>query len=56
MCNLFCTHRNTDEELCEVERKEFFFGFHSPWVNEQLVCVYSFLERTVTKGAQPNDT
>jgi hypothetical protein len=55
MCNLLCTYRIARKQLGKVERKEFSFPF-SPWVNEQLICVYSFLKRAVTNGAHPNDT
>lgn len=52
MCNLLChplKHDNASEELIEEERKMVILAF-SPWVNEQLVCIYYFLQRTVMEG------
>ncbi|KAF5585476.1 hypothetical protein FPANT_7505 [Fusarium pseudoanthophilum] len=38
-----------DEDLSfDSELKKLFFDRHSPWVNEQLACVYDFLETRVT--------
>ncbi|KAF5553866.1 hypothetical protein FNAPI_6641 [Fusarium napiforme] len=38
-----------DEDLSfDNELKKLFFDRHSPWVNEQLACVYDFLETRVT--------
>lgn len=40
-----------DEDLSsENEPKKLFFARHSPWVNEQLACVYDFLETRLTGG------
>ncbi|KAF4969867.1 hypothetical protein FZEAL_10149 [Fusarium zealandicum] len=50
MCNLFCyppgviTSSHQDE--LQILRCRFFSVF-SPWVNEQLVCVYAYLRRSV---------
>ncbi|KAI1413251.1 hypothetical protein F5Y13DRAFT_198969 [Hypoxylon sp. FL1857] len=48
MCNLFC--RNTGEEPNEEANRvrSLFFSTFSPWVNEQMLCVYAYLERKVT--------
>lgn len=32
-------------------QKALFFDRHSPWVNEQLVCIYDYLETRLTGGA-----
>ncbi|KAF4956156.1 hypothetical protein FGADI_3967 [Fusarium gaditjirri] len=38
-----------DEDLSsDNELKKLFFDRHSPWVNEQLACVYEFLETRLT--------
>lgn len=48
MCNLFCTP-NTGLPL-EDQSSSRFFRLFSPWTNEQLMCVYCFLERKVCFG------
>lgn len=35
----------------EKKQKKLFFDRHSPWVNEQLACVYDYLETRLTGGA-----
>lgn len=56
MCNLFC------HQLCLIRRQAFgprfddeelkrlFFSSFSPWVNEELMCVFVFLRRKVAQG------
>ncbi|KAI1136073.1 hypothetical protein F5Y05DRAFT_123026 [Hypoxylon sp. FL0543] len=49
MCNLFCLDweaEEVNEELKDIPRY-LFFNMFSPWVNEQLMCVYAYLERKV---------
>jgi hypothetical protein len=47
MCNLFCLG---EEEALSEEPSLQFFRIFSPWVNEQLICVYAYLEAKVCKG------
>lgn len=35
----------------DKKQKKLFFDRHSPWVNEQLACVYDYLETRLTGGA-----
>ncbi|PCD29167.1 hypothetical protein AU210_011708 [Fusarium oxysporum f. sp. radicis-cucumerinum] len=48
--NLFPSYdEDEDEDLSsDNELKKLFFDRHSPWVNEQLACVYDFLETRLT--------
>ncbi|KAJ9418490.1 hypothetical protein QL093DRAFT_2102502 [Fusarium oxysporum] len=50
--NLFPSYdEDEDEDLSsDNELKKLFFDRHSPWVNEQLACVYDFLETRLTGG------
>ncbi|KAJ4257554.1 hypothetical protein NW762_008678 [Fusarium torreyae] len=34
----------------DLNQKKLFFDRHSPWVNEQLACVYDYLETRLTGG------
>lgn len=59
MVNLFFIIPSPSWSVPEQERYEisraFFLSF-SPWVNEQLLCVYQFLECKVTKGTDTLST
>ncbi|KAH8177597.1 hypothetical protein LIA77_02679 [Sarocladium implicatum] len=51
LCNLFCNPtdpRSTDEDVIRKEGEMVMLPF-APWVNEQLLCVYYFIQRAVTK-------
>ncbi|RSL92240.1 hypothetical protein CEP52_013929 [Fusarium oligoseptatum] len=50
MCNLFCPPdaSSPQDELEDLAEK--YFSMFSPWVNEQLVCVYAYLERKVREA------
>lgn len=47
-CNLFSHQFRNGEE--EVELKRIFYDKHSSWVNEQMCCVYDFLESELQLG------
>ena len=49
MCNLFCVR--DDSAFSDEDCTKYFFSIYSPWVNEQLVCVYAYLERSICNGA-----
>lgn len=54
LCNLFCNPtdpRSSDEEVIRKEGELVMLSF-APWINEQLLCVYYFIQRAVTKGLQ----
>ncbi|KAF5250552.1 hypothetical protein FANTH_4189 [Fusarium anthophilum] len=47
--DLFPSYDDEEEDSSsENELKKLFFDRHSPWVNEQLACVYDFLETRLT--------
>ncbi|RBA20406.1 hypothetical protein FPRO05_08851 [Fusarium proliferatum] len=50
--DLFPSYDDDDDEDGDLssdnELKRLFFARHSPWVNEQLACVYDFLETRLT--------
>ncbi|KAF3802248.1 hypothetical protein GCG54_00012496 [Colletotrichum gloeosporioides] len=48
MCNLYCGRKGSEREYSPYfgHRHPFYTEF-SPWVNEQLVCVYHYLENNV---------
>ncbi|KAG7407391.1 hypothetical protein Forpe1208_v013156 [Fusarium oxysporum f. sp. rapae] len=48
--DLFPSHDDDEDEdlSSDNELKKLFFDWHSPWVNEQLACVYDFLETRLT--------
>ncbi|KAF4341121.1 hypothetical protein FBEOM_4991 [Fusarium beomiforme] len=48
--DLFPSHQydKTEDLSPEKELKRLFFDRHSPWVNEQLACIYDFLEARLT--------
>ncbi|KAF5532407.1 hypothetical protein FMEXI_12457 [Fusarium mexicanum] len=48
--DLFPSYDDEEEEdsSSDNELKKLFFDRHSPWVNEQLACVYDFLETRLT--------
>ncbi|KAI7764610.1 hypothetical protein LZL87_003815 [Fusarium oxysporum] len=48
--DLFPSHDDDEDEdlSSDNELKKLFFDRHSPWVNEQLACVYDFLETRLT--------
>ncbi|OQV00125.1 hypothetical protein CLAIMM_05663 [Cladophialophora immunda] len=48
MCTLFC-RKEGSLALADQSDSQFFNEF-SPWVNEQLICVYIFLERSVAEA------
>lgn len=52
MVNLFCLDENRERELGDKAHDLFyrFFLAFSPWVNEQLMCAYAYLERKVSHG------
>lgn len=51
MVNLFCAEENPFENGNETRQNlAQFFSMFSPWVNEQLTCVYHFLLRKFTDG------
>lgn len=50
MCNLFCVANRAGKPLRGQEIYQRFFSTFSPWVNEQLMCVYVYLERKITDG------
>ncbi|KAF5561651.1 hypothetical protein FPHYL_6057 [Fusarium phyllophilum] len=47
---LFSSYDDDEDEdsSSDSELKKLFFDRHSPWVNEQLACVYDFLETRLT--------
>ncbi|KAI1777436.1 hypothetical protein F4818DRAFT_439792 [Hypoxylon cercidicola] len=47
-CNLFCPVEG--EPLSYEERSDRFFNIFSPWVNDQLRCVYTYLETKVVEA------
>ncbi|KAJ4177747.1 hypothetical protein NW767_014896 [Fusarium falciforme] len=47
MCNWFCPPDASSQQDELEELVEKYFSMFSPWVNEQLVCVYAYLERKV---------
>lgn len=51
MCNLFCTTEGIP--LSMEECGERFFHIFSPWVNEQLICIYAYLASKVCAGKSP---
>lgn len=48
LCNLFCHGKG--KPFPDEEREGRFFSNFSPWVNEQLTCVYYYLEAKVAEG------
>lgn len=46
-------YQDEEEEDTKPDKKQkkLFFDRHSPWVNEQLACVYDYLETRLTGGA-----
>ncbi|KAG5806140.1 hypothetical protein H9Q74_009496 [Fusarium xylarioides] len=48
--DLFSSYDDDEDEdsSSDSELKKLFFDRHSPWVNEQLACVYDFLETRLT--------
>lgn len=55
--NLFLSRESEEEEEYDDDEEErleahkaVFFKRHSPWVNEQLACVFDFLETRLTGG------
>ncbi|VUC31866.1 unnamed protein product [Clonostachys rosea] len=56
MCNMFChrmDYKRTLERLPrfqDEELKRLFFSSFSPWVNEELMCVFIYMRRKVTQG------
>ncbi|KAH7171438.1 hypothetical protein EDB81DRAFT_635969 [Dactylonectria macrodidyma] len=44
--NLFFDQEDADKT--DEAQKALFFGRHSPWVNEQLACIYDYLETRLT--------
>ncbi|OHF01692.1 hypothetical protein CORC01_02883 [Colletotrichum orchidophilum] len=48
MCNLFCVASKAGGPREGQENSQRFFATFSPWVNEQLMCVYVYLERKIT--------
>ncbi|KAF5025942.1 hypothetical protein F66182_1977 [Fusarium sp. NRRL 66182] len=48
--DLFHSYEDEEEEYIEPDEslKRLFFDRHSPWVNEQLACVYDYLETRLT--------
>ncbi|KAH9235466.1 hypothetical protein K456DRAFT_1723630 [Colletotrichum gloeosporioides 23] len=47
MCNLYCGRKGFERNLSPIDREYPFFSEFSPWVNEQLICVYYYLENKV---------
>ncbi|KAK2764783.1 hypothetical protein CKAH01_04948 [Colletotrichum kahawae] len=48
MCNLYCGRKASERKFyLDFGRKHPFFTKFSPWVNEQLICVYHYLENKV---------
>ncbi|KAF4812849.1 hypothetical protein CGCSCA5_v008834 [Colletotrichum siamense] len=47
MCNLYCGRKGSERDLSTFDRRHPFFTEFSPWVNEQLICVYYYLENKV---------
>jgi hypothetical protein len=43
MCNLICIPEEPDNKFSEARVAERYFDAFSPWVNEQLYCVYWFM-------------
>ncbi|KAF9869875.1 hypothetical protein CkaCkLH20_12674 [Colletotrichum karsti] len=50
MCNLFCIPCKVGRPLSCEEITRCFFSSFSPWVNEQMLCVYAYLERKVAEA------
>lgn len=58
MCNLFCNGDHSgsvsddsdDDDESETASRRLFFSLYSPWVNEQLMCAYVWLERILCQG------
>lgn len=50
MCNLYCGRKGFERNLSPIDRRYPFFSEFSPWVNEQLICVYYYLENKVVTG------
>ncbi|KAF4901960.1 hypothetical protein CGCF415_v009509 [Colletotrichum fructicola] len=50
MCNLFCTPYDVGSRLIDEYITQYFFHPFSPWVNEQILCVYRYLERKVAEA------
>lgn len=47
MCSLFSRGKTTTHP---EHHSDLFFHSFSPWVNEQLICIYAYLERKVCNG------
>ncbi|EQB46808.1 hypothetical protein CGLO_14121 [Colletotrichum gloeosporioides Cg-14] len=50
MCNLFCTPYDVGSRFIDEHITRYFFHPFSPWVNEQILCVYRYLERKVAEA------
>lgn len=60
LCNLFCPPDSTsplsedddggDSEERAIENKLQFFSMYSPWVNEHLMCAFTWLQRILRRG------
>ncbi|KAJ0324575.1 hypothetical protein COL922a_013674 [Colletotrichum nupharicola] len=50
MCNLFCVPYDVGSRLVDEDITRYFFHPFSPWVNEQILCVYRYLERKVAEA------
>ncbi|TDZ35610.1 hypothetical protein C8035_v009750 [Colletotrichum spinosum] len=50
MCDLFYVPVKSGTPLYKREIARLFFYRYSPWVNEQMLCVYSYLERKVSEA------
>ncbi|KAH0431012.1 hypothetical protein CcaCcLH18_07426 [Colletotrichum camelliae] len=50
MCNLFCIPYDAGSRLIDEDITRYFFHPFSPWVNEQILCVYRYLERKVAEA------
>ncbi|KAF4806492.1 hypothetical protein CGCSCA5_v014327 [Colletotrichum siamense] len=50
MCSLFCIPYDVGSRLIDEDITRYFFHPFSPWVNEQILCIYRYFERKVAEA------